>query len=432
MTSNRLTLREISLFFFPLLLNVQMMSVSHSIINGALARLPDYVTALASFSVAMVVHTFLASPSYQNHTLTIAVVRGNASLRGAVIFVLLVAGWVSVVLGLIAWTPLGTLVLKHLLGTSDEVAKEARSVLGFLALLPLFTGFRGLFQGLVIRARRTSLVSFATSVRIGALFAALALGSRWFSGPALGAFGLMSCVALETVLVAFFAWRTELPKAAEGEKTTAEILWFGFPLAYSSCLQQTVPLLITAIVARMADAEPALAAFGVIRGLLFLLSGPMRNLQQAYLTLVRDGEDYQILLQFFYRISAAMGLLTLLAAYPMNELILGRIMGLEPELRQYVALPLAACALFPLIYGASNLLRGHFSGAGQTARLGHSVILKNLFLLLCWALVSLLPRPLPGIAVAIFLLIVSELCEALYLFGQKRRPASASTSLWPS
>ena len=43
----------ITLFFFPLLLNVQLMSVSHSIINAALARRDDFVTALASFSVAM-------------------------------------------------------------------------------------------------------------------------------------------------------------------------------------------------------------------------------------------------------------------------------------------------------------------------------------------------------------------------------------------
>ncbi|MCK4690741.1 MAG: hypothetical protein KAT20_02975, partial [Desulfuromonadales bacterium] len=66
MSHSRLTLKEISLFFFPLLLNVQLMSVSHTIINGALARLEDYITALAGMSVALVIHLFVASPSYQN------------------------------------------------------------------------------------------------------------------------------------------------------------------------------------------------------------------------------------------------------------------------------------------------------------------------------------------------------------------------------
>ena len=43
----RLTMREVGWFFFPLLLNVQMMSISHSVINAALARAAEAVTALA-------------------------------------------------------------------------------------------------------------------------------------------------------------------------------------------------------------------------------------------------------------------------------------------------------------------------------------------------------------------------------------------------
>ena len=42
----RLTMREVGWFFFPLLLNVQMMSISHSVINAALARMADAVAAL--------------------------------------------------------------------------------------------------------------------------------------------------------------------------------------------------------------------------------------------------------------------------------------------------------------------------------------------------------------------------------------------------
>jgi hypothetical protein len=62
-----LTQREIAIFFLPMLLNVQLMSVSHSIINAFLARSAEQIVALAAFSVAMVIHIFLASPSYQNH-----------------------------------------------------------------------------------------------------------------------------------------------------------------------------------------------------------------------------------------------------------------------------------------------------------------------------------------------------------------------------
>ena len=145
-------MREVALFFFPLLLNVQLMSVSHTVINAALAREEDYVAALAAFATAMVIHLFFASPSYQNHTVTIAMVRGRRSRNGVLLFVVLVAVYVSVMLALIAFSPFGDWLLQGLLGVDAALAGETRRVVALLALLPFITGFRGFFQGLVIRA----------------------------------------------------------------------------------------------------------------------------------------------------------------------------------------------------------------------------------------------------------------------------------------
>jgi len=299
LTEKDLTIREIAFFFFPLILNIQLMSISHTIINGALARLDDYITALAGMSVALVVHLFVASPSYQNHTITIAMVRGRKSMIGVLIFIGLVALYVAAMLSLIAFTPVGDFILIKILGTPPEIAIEAKKALYILAFLPFFTGIRGFCQGLIIRARRTSLVSYATGVRVGALFVFLAFGHKYFYGAQFGAFALVSCVVTETLVIAWLAWKTHVPLEHNvAEKTIGEILHYSFPLAYSSCLQQTIPLLISSIIGRLSDGALALAAFGVIRGFLFLLAGPMRNLQQAYLTLVKKVADVRPLLQF--------------------------------------------------------------------------------------------------------------------------------------
>ena len=414
------TQREISWFFFPLLLNVQLMSVSHSIINAALARQDDFITALAAFSVAMVLHLFIASPAYQNHTITMAMVRGRKSLRGTVIFVLLVAFYASALLAVIAFTPVGVFVLERLLGVTGEIADGVRRVLAILVFLPFFTGFRGLFQGLVIGARRTGLVSFATGVRIIALLVLLLLGRRWLEGAALGAAALLGCIVVETALMGFFAGRCRILHQGGEEKGAWEIMRFAFPLAYSSCLQQTIPLLINAIISRLPDGALALASFGVIRGFLFLLAGPMRNLQQAYLTLVRTRGDYVVLTRFYRRVALGMAGLMLLTAFPLNGPVLGGIMGLEAQMRQYIAVPLAGCALFPALYGLSNLLRGFFTGAHLTGVLGQATFVKLFFLLLCWGGIFLYQPTLPGVALAIILLLASELCETAYLLRRRR------------
>ncbi|MGK2943138.1 MAG: hypothetical protein ACSLFC_00165 [Desulfuromonadales bacterium] len=421
MNDGRLTLKVVSLFFFPLLLNVQLMSVSHSIINAGLARLDNAVVLLAGFSVALVLHLFVASPSYQNHTITIAMVRGRKSLVAMILFVLLIAAWVSTLLALLAFSPIGTFVLDRMLGVSPEVARGAREALALLVFLPFMTGLRGLCQGLVIRARRTGLVSFATAVRIVMLFVYLWLGQLWFAGTRVAAFALIGCVGTETLVIAFFAWRLKLPAEQNNENSFAGILRYGLPLAYSSGMQQTVPLLINAIISRLPDGTLALAAFGVVRGFLFMLAGPMRNLQQAYLTLVRQPEDNAVLVHFLIRVSSGMAVVMLLLAWPLNEPVLGTVMGLDTAMRHYIAWPLTACALFPLVYGVSNLLRGWFSGAHLTGRLGRSTCYKALLMVVLWPVLVTLSLPLPGISVAIFLLLAAEFCEAGYLYQQRVR-----------
>ncbi len=421
MNEPRLTQKDVALFFFPLLLNVQLMSVSHSIINAGLARLENAVVVLAGFSVAMILHLFVASPSYQNHTITIAMVRGRRSLISTMLFVLMIATWVSILLALLAFTAFGTFLLDRVLGVSPQVAEGARQALSLLVLLPFITGIRGLCQGLVIRARRTGLVSFATAVRIGMLFVYLWLGQIWFQGTRVAAFALLGCVSTETLVIAFFAWRYRLSADPEDGKSFSEIARYGLPLAYSSGLQQTVPLLINAIISRLPDGTLALAAFGVIRGFLFLLAGPMRNLQQAYLTLVERPVDNRTLRHFFLAVSLGMALIMLVVAWPLNEWALGTVMGLTVEMRQYITAPLAACALFPFLYGAANLLRGWFSGAHLTGRLGRSTLYKAALMLLFWPIILLVPLPLSGIAIAILLLLAAEFCEAGYLYRQRNR-----------
>lgn len=417
----RLTMREVGWFFFPLLLNVQMMSISHSIINAALARADEAVTALAAFSVAMVLHIFVASPSYQNHTITIAMVRGRKSFRATAGFILLMSALIALLLAVLAFTPVGRFVLDHLLGVTPEVAGAARAALAVMVPLPFVTGLRGFCQGLVSQARRTGLISFATSVRVGALFLFLWLGHDRFDGPLLGAIALVGCVTVETALITLFAWRIcRIPLVGEAERDLTGVMRFAFPLVYSSGLQQAVPLIINAIIGRLPDSTLALAAFGVVRGFIFLLAGPMRNLQQACMALLRRVDDYRIMARFADRVSIALGVMTLLIAGPLNMLVLGKIMGLDETMRTYIRWPLAACALYPWLVGATHLLRGWFSSEHRTGVVGQATFRKVLWLLVCWLPLAILPPFASGTAVAIALLIGAEAYEAWYLHRQRQ------------
>jgi hypothetical protein len=413
---------EVAWFFFPLLLNVQMMSISHSLINAALARMADAVAALAAFSVAMVLHIFVASPSYQNHIITIAMVRGRKSFRATAWFILLTSTLIAALLALLAFTPFGSFVLERLLGVSPPVAAAARTALAIMVPLPFITGVRGFCQGLVSQNRRTGLISFATGVRIAALVGMLWFGYGWFDGPLLGAAALVGCVAVETVLITLFAWRIyRIPAEGEAERDLAGVMRFAFPLVYSSGLQQAVPLLINAIISRLPDGTLALAAFGIIRGFIFLLAGPMRNLQQAYVALARQIDDYRTMARFANQVSLILALLTLAVAGPLSSLVLGTLMGLDPAMRAYSVWPLAACAVYPWLIGASHLLRGWFAECHLTTIVGRATLYKVLLLLACWPLITFLQLPVSGTMVAIALLVAAEAAETWYLHHRRNR-----------
>jgi Na+-driven multidrug efflux pump len=102
-------------------------------------------------------------------------------------------------------------------------------------------------------------------------------------------------------------------------------------------------------------------------------------------------------------------------------LIFGQLLGVKTELRLYLQWPLAACAVFPLFYGLTNLLRGWFAGADQTGQLGRSTLLKSSFLLLLWWPLVTWQPPISGISIAIGLLLAAEILESSYLYYQRQR-----------
>ena len=242
-----LSLRQISRFFFPLMLNVQLMSFSHNIINMALARQADAVANLAAFAVAIALHLFLASPGYQNHTIALALVRGRRSLISVSLFVLAASLGISMMLALIAWTPFGQFVFEQLIGVSPDLAKRARDVIAILAFLPFFTGIRGLCQGIVMRAHRTELVSLATLIRIGSLVVILLLAGGHVPGPQLGALGLLGCIAVECLMMLWFACKCGIVPTGSAEHGVRDTFRYSLPLAFSSSMQQIIPLMISAI-----------------------------------------------------------------------------------------------------------------------------------------------------------------------------------------
>ena len=416
MSFPRLTLGTTARFYLPLLLNVQLMSVSHTIINGALARQPRAVIDLAAFGVALALHLFVASVAFQNHTIALTRARDLRSLAQVGLYAGLLALAVMTLLGLLAHTGLGDWVFGALMGVSPAVAQSAKSVLAVTMYLPFFTGLRGVAQGLLIQQRRTLPISLATLIRIGALILLLALTEGIVPGAGRGAICLLGCIAIEAAFTASFAARSWLPEAGVPPLPLGALLRFGLPLALSSGLQLSVPLLISAILGRLPDAALALAGFGVLRGFLFLIGGPQRNQQQSYLALVHRRGDGLVLLRFNLLAGGLLALLMLLIAGPLSGPVLATAMGLPPELQPTLKLALLLSALFPVTTGLVYQLAGLLTRRGETLAISRAVLTKLLFLGILWGVILAGWQPaLPGLLLGIGLFLCAQGVELAWL-----------------
>ena len=276
-------------------------------------------------------------------------------------------------------------------------------------------------QGLVIRARRTGLVSFATAVRIAMLFVYLWIGLYWFSGAKLGAFALLGCVGTETLVIAYFAWKVHLKETGEDEKSFSEILRYGLPLAYSSGLQQTVPLLINAIISRLTDGTLALAGFGVVNGLARCFLSPLRNLVQTAQTLIRSHEEIKVMLQFTSKtVLFFVALMVVLFFSPLRAVILGKVMGLNSELSRYVTAGTRMTFLLAIFWGYSALLRGILSGMRRTGDIAVAVPIRLVVAAMVCSMTMFYPK-LNGAVVGILAFSAAFAAEAAFLTWRLRR-----------
>src|SRR5690606_7859913 len=145
---------------------------------------------------------------------------------------------------------------------------------------------------------------------------------------------------------------------------------FAWPLIVNSSAEMGVIFVINLFLGRLQRAELAIAAFGVVHGLVSLLMAPMRNLTQTAQTLVARREDVRTIVVFTGQLVAGFTLLALVLFHtPLRDRILRGIMGLTPELAAYAEPALTIAFVMAVFWAATALFRGLLAKARTTRSL---------------------------------------------------------------
>lgn len=155
------------------------------------------------------------------------------------------------------------------------------------------------------------------------------------------------------------------------------ILLFWLPLAATWLMMAAEGPYIAAIVARMPDAAPNLAAYGVAFSLAWLIESPIMMLLSASNALVRDRRSFLALRRFTFILNCAVtGGMIILAVPPVFRLVGEGLIGLPREISELAHVATAILIPWPAAIGYRRFLQGIMTRHHLTRRVAYGTVVR--------------------------------------------------------
>ena len=198
-------LRDLWRFYRPLLATTILRQSMRPLLNAGIAAALLPVASLAAWPVTWGLAVLVTGPAWSLQQLTTAMVTDHHSYRRVRNFSLSLTVFFTLLMVLVAFTPLYDLVMAGVYNLSPELRTLARPATQVLAVLPLFMGVQGFLRGVLIRSGRTGKVRAAMTVNVVTLGVTLILGTTALAptGVLLAAIATMLGNAAEL----FWLWR---------------------------------------------------------------------------------------------------------------------------------------------------------------------------------------------------------------------------------
>lgn len=161
--------------------------------------------------------------------------------------------------------------------------------------------------------------------------------------------------------------------------SNAQIFRFWSPLAATWLMMAVEGPFLAAVIARMGETAPNLAAYGVAYAFALVAESPIIMLMSAAATLVKDADSYRRLRNFSVVLNLGVTLgLALLVVPPVFDLVGGRLIGLTPEVARLTHISLVLLLPWPAAIGLRRFYQGVLIRGHQTRRVAVATVARVL------------------------------------------------------
>ncbi len=195
--ARRVTFPDLLAFFLPVTTTGVMFAISRPVLYALMGRTPDALLSIAAMRVGFDFSFIFQSAANQFRHFFVTF--GDAELEEKQFFMTMVAGGLTVMMLLIAATPLSHLVLADLIGVKGEVLERSVEVILVMCFVPAIIILRNYFHGLLMHHRKTGGMAAGAILRVVVIYLIASL---------LLLLGLLNHVTAAFVLLAGFAAET--------------------------------------------------------------------------------------------------------------------------------------------------------------------------------------------------------------------------------
>jgi len=212
-----LTFGKLLHFYIPLSLTPLIFLTARPIVSAGISRMPQALASLAAWPVVTGVTFLWRSFGVSYNEVVVALVDEPGAALKLRRFSTILVGLTTVLLIVMAATPLSLFWFRELTGLSPALTALARRSLWFAVPLPALSVLQSWYQGVILHGRRTRSITEAVGIFLLVCVAILWTGVRthWFAGIYVG---LVALSVGEFLRTAWLAWRSREIRKALAER----------------------------------------------------------------------------------------------------------------------------------------------------------------------------------------------------------------------
>ena len=379
----RLTQKQIVHTWWPLAASWLLMSLESPSISAVVSRMENPAINLAAYGgLVFPLSLIIEAPVIMLLAASTALVVDHESYRKIYRFMNLLGFGLTLLHGLVAFTPLYDLIVHNIFHSPPEIIEPARFGLRFMLPWTWSIAYRRFQQGVMIRFNDSRGVSECTMVRLITLGLMLGIGF-WMNvlpGIAVGAMAQGSAVLAEAIY-AHFRVRRIVKFEIEPLGTTQPFVWktfykFYIPLVLTSFLTLIWAPIGSAALSRMPLPVESLAAWQVISGLIFMLRSPGTAFNEVVVAKLGLPDGSRQLLRFtVYLILGTTAVHLLFAFTPLSMLWLVNLTGVPAQLLDLSIAGIKTAILLPSLTALVSWYQGSILHSRSTRAIPESVLI---------------------------------------------------------